>query len=136
MRHPERSIPVRVPGQKPFTVTAGEVAGRLIKSEVKAKPGEKGPNGAGADNDGRTITLYEDMLDQKGNSAGYFELVQERGLTHEGIHWTGHGPRPGDGARSATGERSVFDPGAMGVEPLRSAHQQPYWDAAGRLLAP
>ena len=136
MRNPDRVITVRVPGHKPFKVTAGEVAANLIKSQVKALPGEKGEKGAGATNDGRTITLYDGILDQGKRSGEFFKNVQERGIMHEGIHWTGTGPRPGDGARSEAGERSVFDPGALGRGALFNLHQDAYTDAARQLLAP
>lgn len=131
MSDPDRQATVKVPGQKAFTVTAGEVGKNLIKAEVKAAPGTPG----GANTRGDLITLHDGILSQGNRTPQQLGSFQAMGITHEGIHWTGWGPLP-DGTRSATGERSVFDPYSLGSEPLRSQHQGPYNRAATDLLWP
>lgn len=126
-----RQATVKVPGQKAFTVTAGEVGKSLVKAEVKAAPGTPG----GANTRGDLITLHDGILSQGNRTPQQLGAFQAMGITHEGIHWTGWGPLP-DGTRSATGERSVFDPYSLGREPLKSEHQDPYNRAATDLLWP
>jgi RHS repeat-associated protein len=135
MSNPDRSVPVSVPGEKSFTVSAGEVGKNLIKAEVRAAPGTEGA----ADTSGDLIILHDGILSgasSQGNmTARQLSDFQAMGIVHEGIHWTGWGPLP-DGTRSATGERSALNPYSLGRDPLKELHQRPYNDAARRLLWP
>ncbi len=131
MSNPDRKATVSVPGQKSFSVTAGEVGRNLVKAEVRAAPGTPG----GANTRGDLITLHDGILSQGNRTPQQLGSFQAMGIVHEGIHWTGWGPLP-DGSRSATGERSVLDPYKLGYEPLRSLHQERYNNAALELLWP
>ena len=131
MSHPDQQATVKVPGQKAFSVSAGEVGKSLVKAEVTAAPGTPG----GANTRGDLITLHDGILSQGNRTPQQLGAFQAMGIVHEGIHWTGWGPMP-DGTRSATGERSALDPNRLGYEPLKSLHQEPYNNAALELLGP
>ncbi len=135
MKDPDKTVTVSVPGYKSFTVTAGEVAGNLIKAEVIVRADLAG----GADTNGGVITLKQGIFfEAKGQSTEALLAFQTLAFVHEGIHWTGWGPTP-DGRRSSTGERSVpelFQNGGLGGKLLGKAHQIPYNKAAKKLLAP
>lgn len=108
--HPNKPTKVAIAGEKAFTVKASDVLSRLIRAEVTATPGTPG---GGASPTGGNIVLYDGILGRGGVRPQDLSSFQEYGTVHEGIHWTGFGPLP-DGTRSATGERSVFNPWDLG----------------------
>lgn len=122
MANPNRSASITVPGAgaasgRSFRVTAGEVAGGLVRRQFIADPSRAG----GADTGRGYTNVYSGGLRGAGVGGSDVGLGQRMVVVHEGIH-----RRPS--------ENSMLIAPRLGNEPWSSAHQSSYNDAAKMLL--